>query len=394
VTSGDEFEELGISFNAMAARLGQQFNSLSTIADVQQAILTSFDRSRILGAVVERLPDLIDAQTAGAAVIESGLARTWVLDPDGALVACGDPCAPDGLDELGPACECHVVDAREALPAALVPVATRGVRQIALLPFQLDERLSVVIAVGRVSRSPLDAVAVTRVRRLGDQMMIGLANARLINELEHFSWGTLSALARAIDAKSPWTSGHSERVAHLSVEIGKRLGLPEEELRSLRRGALLHDIGKIGSPAAILDKPERLTDAEFSQMKDHVRVGAMILEPIAAFADALPVVLEHHERLDGKGYPNGLAGEAISLHARIVAVADCFDAIRSDRPYRPGMPEPRVLAILRREAGTRLDPDAVAALHHVLADEELSPPPVEDEDTASLAPRRETRSFE
>ena len=166
--------------------------------------------------------------------------------------------------------------------------------------------------------------------------------------------------------------GHSERVAGVACRIGERMGLGAEDLDCLRRGALLHDVGKIGSPSELLEKTSALTAEEFEVMKDHVRLGVRILEPITAFADAIPVVAEHHERLDGSGYPRGLRGDAISLHARIVAVADCFDAIGSERPYRDALPTPEVLEILREQAGKTLDEIAVDALHQVVAQQSAS----------------------
>jgi len=132
---------------------------------------------------------------------------------------------------------------------------------------------------------------------------VALANAQLLEDLDSMNWGTLTALARTVDAKSPWTAGHSERVTDTALEIGTALGLRDQELENLHRGELLHDIGKIGIPVSILDKPERLTEDEYRVVRGHSRMGARILEPIAAYASVIPMVLHHHERFDGKGYP-------------------------------------------------------------------------------------------
>ena len=183
-----------------------------------------------------------------------------------------------------------------------------------------------------------------------DQLKIAVA------ALEQLDLGTLTALARAIDAKSTWTAGHSERVTILALKIGHAMGLPDKSLEIMHRGGLLHDIGKIGTPLAILDKPGALEPEEIQIMQDHVKIGVRILEPIACFREALPMVAQHHEWLDGSGYPAGLAGENISLHARILAVADCYDAIVSDRPYRKGLPKQQALEILMRRSGTQFDP--------------------------------------
>jgi putative nucleotidyltransferase with HDIG domain len=177
-----------------------------------------------------------------------------------------------------------------------------------------------------------------------------------IEALEQLDLGTLTALARAIDAKSAWTAGHSERVTNLALEMGHAMGLPANSLGIIHRGGLLHDIGKIGTPPDVLDKPGRLEPEEMQIMRDHVKIGVRILEPIPCFREALPMVAQHHEWFDGSGYPAGLAGENISLHARILAVADCYEAIVSDRPYRKGLPKRQALEILIQRSGTQFDP--------------------------------------
>ncbi|MGA7077767.1 MAG: HD domain-containing phosphohydrolase [Terriglobales bacterium] len=177
-----------------------------------------------------------------------------------------------------------------------------------------------------------------------------------IEALEQLDLGTLRALARAIDAKSEWTAGHSERVTDLALRMARDMGLPAKSLEIMQRGGLLHDIGKIGTPSSVLDKPGTLDPKEMQIMRDHVKIGVRILEPIPCFREALPMVAQHHEWFDGSGYPAGLAGEEISLLARILAVADSYDAIVSNRPYRKGLPKPQALEILRRRSGTQFDP--------------------------------------
>jgi putative nucleotidyltransferase with HDIG domain len=184
--------------------------------------------------------------------------------------------------------------------------------------------------------------------------------------LEKLNLGTLTALARAIDAKSHWTAGHSERVTRLALQIARALGLNQEELNNLHRAGLLHDIGKIATPPEILDKPGQLSEKERKIIYEHPAEGARILEPIDDFASAIPIVFHHHERFDGSGYPAGLAGEAISLGARILAVADVFDAVTSNRPYRKGMPVDRAITIIKEGSGTQFDPKVVDAFVKVI----------------------------
>ena len=192
----------------------------------------------------------------------------------------------------------------------------------------------------------------------------------LVEDLEELNWSTIQTLARTIDAKSPWTAGHSERVSQMSVAIARVMGLSEVELERLYRGGLLHDIGKIGVPATIIDKKGRLTDEEYAVMKSHVSVGARILEPLAPLEDVIPIVLYHHERWDGMGYEAGLAGTDIPRLARILCVADTYDAMRSDRPYRAGMGAEETLEEIARCAGTQFDPEAAEAFVEYMASEE------------------------
>jgi putative nucleotidyltransferase with HDIG domain len=204
-------------------------------------------------------------------------------------------------------------------------------------------------------------------RQLADQVAVALANAHLVEDLDALNWGAITALARTVDAKSPWTAGHSERVTTLGVKIGEAMGFGNKEIATLQRGGLLHDIGKIGVPATILDKPGPLTREEYELMKKHPEIGATILQPIVAFSDVIPIVRHHHERWDGSGYPDGLSGRQIHLHARVFAVADVYDALISDRPYRPGIGPNEVIRIITAGVGTEFDPDVVAAFLEVMS---------------------------
>jgi putative nucleotidyltransferase with HDIG domain len=184
--------------------------------------------------------------------------------------------------------------------------------------------------------------------------------------LDRLNWGTLTALARAIDAKSEWTAGHSERVTKLALKIGRVLGLTQEELDNLHRAGLLHDIGKLGTPAELIDKSGRLTAEEQQIVNEHPSIGERILEPIEAYAEIIPIVRQHHEWFNGKGYPYGLAGDAITLGARILAVADVYDALSSERPYRAAMDPEQALQIIKENSGSHFDPVLVDALFEVM----------------------------
>ena len=169
----------------------------------------------------------------------------------------------------------------------------------------------------------------------------------------------LSVLSRAIEARDEYTRGHSARVTAIADAIARRLGWDDERLDLLQLGGPLHDVGKLAIPDDVLRKPGRLDDDELAQIREHPRLGARILLRLAAFRGALPYVLYHHERWDGTGYPTGRAGEQIPLEARVLAVADAFDAMTSDRPYRPALSLDEALAEVERCSGTQFDPEIV-----------------------------------
>ncbi len=175
-----------------------------------------------------------------------------------------------------------------------------------------------------------------------------------------------AGFARVVDAKSPYTSGHSERVALFTDMIAEQMGFDAAHRRRLKRGALLHDIGKLGVSNRVLDKPGKLDDEEWQQMKAHSAHSEAILSRISAFSELAVIGGAHHEKLDGTGYPRGLKGEAINMDTRVVSTADVFDALTADRPYRKAMPISEALAILHKGAGTAHDPVCIAALEQAL----------------------------
>ena len=202
-------------------------------------------------------------------------------------------------------------------------------------------------------------------------------------QLERDFERTVASLAAAIEAKDPTTEGHVQRVAHLAVLVGRRLGMEERELRILRYGAMLHDVGKIGVPERILNKAEGLTPGEKQVMEEHVEIGLRIIRDVEALREVEPLIRYHQERWDGARtgvqFPGyfGLAGEEIPLGARVLAVVDAFDAITHDRPYRRGAPVEVALQELRREAGRQFDPGLVEVLSDALREGEWLPATVE-----------------
>jgi putative nucleotidyltransferase with HDIG domain len=183
----------------------------------------------------------------------------------------------------------------------------------------------------------------------------------------------LSVLSRAIEARDPNTRGHSARVTALAESIALQLGWSEDRLALLHVGGPLHDIGKLAISDEVLSKPGRLDDNELAQIREHPKLGARLLLRVAAFRTALPYVLYHHERWDGTGYPTGRAGEEIPVEARVLAIADAFDAMTSDRPYRRALSREEALAEVERCSGTQFDPEIVRVFLALFAEAERLP---------------------
>lgn len=200
-----------------------------------------------------------------------------------------------------------------------------------------------------------------------------IENASLHDELQALFLSTVSVMANSIDARDPYTKGHSERVTTYAVMIAEHLNLPVEDLEKIRYAGLLHDIGKIRIRDHILHKPGRLTESEYAEMKKHPEYGVEIMQPVKAFENILPAMLYHHERFDGQGYPHGLKGADIPLSARILCVADCFDAMTSDRPYRKGMPAKDALHELRKNKSTQFDPELVDVFLRLVENDRIDP---------------------
>lgn len=177
---------------------------------------------------------------------------------------------------------------------------------------------------------------------------------------------SIEVLRYTVEAKDPYTRGHSDRVSAYSVLIGEKLGLSEDDIKTLRIGGLFHDIGKIGIPDSILLKESRLTDDEYSQIKNHPSIGAHILQNATIFKDIIPIVKHHHERYDGNGYPGRLKGNDIPYFARIAAVADTFDAMTSKRSYRDALPLDIVKAEIEKCSGTQFDPEIAKVFLDIL----------------------------
>jgi len=197
-------------------------------------------------------------------------------------------------------------------------------------------------------------------------LILARRSFELYTKMRKIYLDTIRALATAIDAKDPYTKGHSERVAKMALALAQELNLPEREIEKIEYTALLHDIGKIGVDERILGKDDGLTDEEYKKIKEHTITGAKIIEPVDFLKDSYKAIYHHHERYDGDGYPDGIKEQDIPLSARIISVADAYDAMGSDRPYRKKLKQDKIMKELAEQSGKQFDPKIVKALISVL----------------------------
>jgi len=200
-------------------------------------------------------------------------------------------------------------------------------------------------------------------------LLLARRSFELYTKMRKMYLETIRALAAAIDAKDPYTKGHSERVAQTSVALAQELNLHEREIDNLEYAALLHDIGKIGIDESILGKDDDLNEEEFKRIKEHTITGAKIIEPVEFLKDSYKAIYHHHERYDGDGYPDGLKEKEIPVSARIIAVADAYDAMGSDRPYRKRLSPDKIMKELKEQSGKQFDPEVVKVLISIISRE-------------------------
>jgi putative nucleotidyltransferase with HDIG domain len=366
IASRDEFEELGNAFNLMSGQLQNQFYTLETSAQIIRSVLSSLDTQEILDTVISRMTDCFSCEDAGIGLLRSDQADEidcYLADrqAEKEFQVVTHKLSPSDIKKLHKTADFLIIKQDQHLPDYLTILKRDGIDMYLVVPIFLKASLSALLMMSYRYAGALHEDCF-RGRQMADQVAVALSNSRLLERLDRLNWGVLKALARAVDAKSSWTAGHSERVTQLTLQLADRLIRDPKERENLHRAALLHDIGKLGIQAAIIDKPGKLSEEEFKEIKSHPQIGARILEPIEEFKALIPVVLHHHERFDGNGYPEGLSGNAIPFGARILTVADVFDALISDRPYREGMPFERVIGIMREESGRQFDPLVVETL--------------------------------
>jgi len=371
VKSGDEFEDVAETFNDMSATLGRQFKALKMMSAIDRAVLSSRDARTIVESLLTQIHNICPCQGVCIALLEptdkmTGNTYFRAVGESQKIQVSEIELLPHDLKLLKEQNDKIYVSGGSISPSFLLSQDLSGLKYFFISPVFLKNMPAAIVSLGFYEEPMLSQDEMNNIRQLTDQVGVALSNTRLLEELQEINLGILAVLARAIDAKSHWTAGHSERVTEFALKIGKTLALTHKQLDMIHRGGLLHDIGKLGIPNQILDKPVKLTPKEKQIVQTHTTLGARILEPIAAYSEVVRMALEHHENFDGSGYPQGLKGKNISLYSRILAVADNFDALSSDRPYRRALKRGEVIHLIKIQSGKKFDPLVVDAFLRVI----------------------------
>jgi HD-GYP domain-containing protein (c-di-GMP phosphodiesterase class II) len=349
----------------------EQNRRLVTLLDVSRRIAASLDAHTVLHEVAAGVTRLFADESAVAHVwLHAGDGRFETADQRGVGAGSGDAYGGDegvgdagGTDGAGGSSDSE--DGHDALVARVIEsgdtlqedLGADGHRLV--LPLVVHGRLTGYVEVCSERSDLLSGDDLQVLQVLASEATVALENADNYGKLEDTYLQTVTALAAAMEAKDQYTADHAGMLADMAVAIGRRLELPEDELRDLQYAAVLHDIGKIGIPGAILNKPDRLTEEEFAVIAEHTVIGERIISQIAHLRSIGHIVRAAHERWDGNGYPDGLDGSEIPLQSRILLVCDAYHAMTSDRPYRKALAEDVALGELQRNAGTQFDPAVV-----------------------------------
>ena len=345
--------------------LSHKIETIKVMHEIDRSILSTLASTEILETVTRMIGRLIPCDRATIALVdkerkgftyEAGFGLKFIQKEE--LVLFAETSITEVVTTGRPQYVQDIEIVKELLPFEQ-RLLKDGFLSHIRLPLAVKGEVVAVLSVGAKRPAAFTAESLSTLEYLASQIGVALENSRLVTDLEELFIGTVKSLSSAIDAKSPWTSGHSERVTKYALDIGKEMGLSEKELKQLELAGILHDVGKIGTYEAILDKPERLTPDELNVMRQHPGKGAEILSPIKNLKDMIPAIRHHHEFYDGKGYPDGLKGEEIPLFARILTVADTADAMGADRPYRKGRGMDVIIDELKRCSGTQFDPKVV-----------------------------------
>jgi putative nucleotidyltransferase with HDIG domain len=364
----DAYEKLAVRISA---------KELSTLLKVSSSLASTVELEGVLQIAIESATDLFGLGTGAIYTLENGMLLLGATTP---------PLPPNFPNELRLArlndhphikravstkAPVYLQDARTATltPAEMVIVESRQLVSILYFPLLVKEDAIGVFIVGTTDKPrQFTASEINLSYVLSFEVSLAIANAMLyekaqqaIVDISQAYDATLEGWSRMLDLRDQVTEEHTHRVTELTVKLAERMGVPESELGHIRRGALLHDIGKMGIPDAILQKPGPLTDAEWAIMQTHPEKAYKVLSRIHYLLPAVDIPYCHHEKWDGTGYPRKLKGEEIPLSARIFAVVDVYDALNSDRPYRKAWEKEKALAYIREQSGKHFFPQAVRA---------------------------------
>lgn len=353
----------------MPSETGQDLAaSLALAAEIGAALTATATLPTLVAALNARLKWLIPATQAALCLIEEDAPtfRRITRQHETTEVLSDDAISWSLTNTTGVAIP--DLSATEGYPAGCVPTGDG-----ALLTLPLISSGGYIGALTLHSSKAGAFVGVDRglLHLIAHQVTAAVQVALLMNELDNAE-AVIQGMARALEARDAYTAGHSDRVTQYAVALAEAAGISFAMRSVIARSGQMHDIGKIGVPDAVLLKPGRLTDEEFANIQRHPVIGDEICQPLRSMQRLRAGVRHHHERYDGKGYPDGLAGEAIPLAGRVLAIADTFDAMTSSRPYRPGMPVAKAMRIITENEGPQWDPTLIAtfATLHLLADEQ------------------------
>jgi len=353
----------------MALDMAKRIDVILTLDEINKAISSSLSQDRIIDTAMQQIERIMQCELVSVLEDDGGqlavMASRSALAVDLPALGRGEVVGKGSLAgqafARGESRYIPQLGAQKRLHPLEKELRNAGIESLMAIPLISKERPKGVLLLGNTKRGQFVREDAFTIEKIAAQMAVALENARLYEEMKSLFINTVTSLANAIDAKSPWTKGHSERVMNVAATIAREMGLSETEVERVRLAGLLHDIGKIGIIEALLEKPEELSEDEFPPLRLHPEKGVAILAPIRQLQDIIPGVLHHHERMDGSGYPHGLKGEEIPLAARIVSVADSFDAMVSDRPYKKGLSVKEAIGELERCAGSHFDRAVVGA---------------------------------
>ena len=349
-------EAASLNVDRLSSALIQKFEELTMIHQFIDQLRIDSDRETICRDLMEPLSHCVHAETLAIELFQDDEA---CIEPT--FFSVGIPQSPQRLKKIADAAALIVGDSLGVLNHVFL--AGDDACRVILVPIRRSDFFAGrIVALGHKEGMEFGSVEADLIRSMAMMLAVHLANQRQFRQIQNTLDGALTALVSALEAKDHYTCGHSTRVAELSLALALDLQMNNGECEIIKKSAMLHDIGKIGIDDSLLRKTGHLTSAEFDQIKQHPVIGYEILKAIKPFKPLLPGVLHHHESWNGTGYPHGLVGDQIPRMAQIIAVADSFDAMTSDRPYRPGMELGRVRQIFQDGASIQWAPDVASLL--------------------------------